>query len=93
MKAIFTDDQLKAGTRFKGNVNGAICEVIKIESPVTPYKPDRKGGLEPTKRNTVVVVTLKDCKTGHTFQYGLEALKRGDITIQEENVTGTVSNV
>ena len=83
MKAIFTDDQLKAGTRFKGNVNGAICEVIKIESPVTPYKPDQKGGLEPTKRNTVVVVTLKDCKTGHTFQYGLEALKRCDITILE----------
>ena len=83
MKAIFTDDQLKAGTRFKGNVNGAICEVIKIESPVTPYKPDWKGDLEPTKRNTVVVVTLKDCKTGRTFQYGLEALKRCDITILE----------
>lgn len=83
MKAMFTDDQLKAGTRFKGNVNGAICEVIKIESPVTPYKPDRKGGLELTKRNTVVVVTLKDCKTDHTFQYGLEALKRCDITILE----------
>ena len=83
MKAIFTDDQLKAGTRFKGNVNGAICEVIKIESPVTPYKPDRKGALEPTKINTVAVATLKDCKTGHTFQYGLEALKRCDITILE----------
>ena len=82
-KAIFTDDQLKPGTRFKGNVNGAICEVIKIENPVTSYKPDRKGGLEPTKRNMVVVVTLKDCKTGHTFQYGLEALKRCDITILE----------
>ena len=84
MKAIFTDDQLKAGTRFKGNVNGAICEVIKIESPVTPYKPDRKGGLEPTKRNMVVVVTLKDCKIGHTFQYGLEALKRCNIQILKE---------
>lgn len=81
--AIFTDDQIKPGIRFKGNVNGAICEVMKIESPVTSYKPDRKGGLEPTKRNTVVVVTLKDCKTGHTFQYGLEALKRCDITILE----------
>ena len=83
MKAIFTDDQLRAGTRFKGNVNGAICEVIKIESPVTPYKPDWKGGLKPTKRNTVAVATLKDCKTGRTFQYGLEALKRCDITILE----------
>lgn len=83
MKAIFIDGQLRAGTRFKGNVNGAICEVIKIESPVTPYKPDRKGGLEPTKRNTVVVATLKDYKTGRTFQCGLEALKRCDITILE----------
>lgn len=83
MKAIFTDDQLKAGTRFKGNVNGAICEVIKIEDPVTSYKLDWKGDLEPTKRNTVVVATLKDCKTSRTFQYGLEALKRCDITILE----------
>ena len=81
--AIFTDDQLKAGTRFKGNVNGAICEVMKIESPITSCKPDRKGALEPTKINTVAVATLKDRKTGHTFQYGLEALKRCDITILE----------
>ena len=84
MKVIFTDDQLKPGTRFKGNVNGAICEVIKIESPVTSCKPDRKGGLEPTKKDTVVVATLKDCKTGHTFQYGLEALKRCNIQILKE---------
>ena len=83
MKAIFTDDQLKAGTRFKGNVNGAICEVIKIESPVTSYKFDLKGDLEPTKRNMAAIAILKDCKTGHTFQYGLEALKRCDITILE----------
>ena len=83
MKAKFTDDQLKLGTRFKGNANGAICEVIKIENPVTSCKLDWKGDIEPTKRNTVVVVTLKDCKTGHTFQYGLEALKRCDITILE----------
>lgn len=81
MKARFTDDQLKPGTRFIGNVNGAICEIIKIENPVTSYKLDWKGDIEPTKRNTVVVVTLKDCKTGHTFQYGLEALKRCYITI------------
>lgn len=68
-KAIFADDQLKPGTRFKGNVNGAICEVMKIESPITSCKG--------------VVVTLKDCKTGRTFQYGLEALKRCNITILE----------
>ena len=83
MKAKFTDDQLKAGTAFKGNVNGAICEIVKIESPVTSYKLDWKGDLKPKTRNTVVVVTLKDCETGHTFQYGLEALKRCNITILE----------
>lgn len=81
MKSRFTDDQLKIGTIFRGNVNGAICEVIKIENPVTSYKLDWKGDIEPTKRNTVVVVTLKDCRIGRTFQYGLEALKRCDITI------------
>lgn len=81
MKARFTDDQLKPGTIFRGNVNVAICEIVKIENPVTSYKLDWEGDLEPTKRNTVVVVTFKDSKTGHTFQYGLEALKRCDITI------------
>lgn len=81
MKAKFTDDQLKPGAKFIGNVNGAICEVVKIENPVTSYELDWKGDLKPKTRNTVVVVTLKDFKTGHTFQYGLEALKRCDITI------------
>lgn len=83
MKAKFTDDQLNPGTKFIGNVNGVICEVVKIENPVTSYKLDWKGDCEPKTRNPVVVVTLKDCKTGHTFQYGLEALKRCNITILE----------
>ena len=83
MKAIFTDDQLKPGKRFKGNVNGVICEVIKIENLVNSHKFDWKGDIEPTKRNMAAVAILKDCKTGHTFQYGLEALKRCDITILE----------
>lgn len=83
MKAKFTDDQLKPGAKFIGNVNGAICEVVKIENPVTSYELDWKGDLKPKTRNTVVVVTLKDCKTGRTFQYGLEALKRCNITILE----------
>lgn len=83
MKARFTDDQLKPGMKFRGNANGAICEIIKIESPVTSYKLDWKGDIEPKTKNAVEVVTLKDCKTGHTFQYGLEALKRCNITILE----------
>lgn len=82
MESRFTDDQLKPGAIFRGNVNGAICEILKIESPVTSYKLDWKGDLKP-KKNAGIVVTLKDCKTGRTFQYGLEALKHCDITILE----------
>lgn len=82
MKALFTDEQLKVGTKFEGNVNGAICEIIKIESSVTSYQLDWKGELIPKNRRTALIVTIKDCKTGRTFQYGLEALKRCDITIK-----------
>lgn len=81
MKAKFTDEQLKAGAVFKGNVNGAICEIAKIENPVTSYRVDWKGEVIPSTKSPVSVVIIKDCKTGHTFQYGLEALKRCDITI------------
>ena len=84
MKAKFTDDQLKSGTVFKGNVNGAICEIMKIENPVTSYQVDWKGDVIPSTKSQVSVATIKDCKTGHTFQYGLEALKRCDITILEQ---------
>ena len=83
IKAISIESKLKPGARLKGNVNGEICEVVKIENPVAFGELDCKGALEPTKRNTVAVATLKDCKTGRTFQYGLEALKRCDITILE----------
>ena len=82
MKALFIEEQLKVGTKFEGNVNGAICEIIKIESSVTSYQPDWKGELIPQNRRTTLIVTIKDCKTGRTFQYGLEALKRCDITIK-----------
>ena len=83
MKARFTDDQLNPGTIFIGNVNGAICEIVKIENHVTSYQVDWKGDAIPSTKNHVSVVTIKDCKTGRTFQYGLEALKRCNITILE----------
>lgn len=63
MKALFTDEQLQVGTKIKGNVNGVIMEVVKIEN------------------NTLAL--LKDCKIGKIYQYGLEALKRCNITILE----------
>ena len=67
MKAIFTDEQLKLGTKFKGNMNGAVMKILKIENP----------------QSASSVADIKDYKTGHIFQYGLEALKRCNITILE----------
>ena len=67
MKTLFIDEQLKAGTKFKGNVNGAVMEIIKIENP----------------QSASPVANIKDCKTRNIFQYGLEALKRCNITILE----------
>lgn len=84
MKAKFADDQLKAGTVFIGNVNGAICEITKIENHVTSYYVDWKGDTIPSTKNNVSVATIKDRKTGNTFQYGLEALKRCNIQILKE---------
>lgn len=77
MKALFTDEQLQVGTKIKGNVNNAIMQVIKIEKPTLATATDNKV------INLSAMVTLKDCKTGHIFQYGLEALKRCNITILE----------
>lgn len=75
------DDQLKVGTKFRGNVNGTICEVIKIENPVTSCKLDWKGDIEFIKTSMAKIALIKECKTGRIFQYGLEALKRCNITI------------
>ena len=80
---MLNDGQLNVGAKFKGNVNGVICEIIKIENPVTSYKTDWKGDSEPIRTNSAKTAIIKDCKTGHTFQYGLEALKRCNITILE----------
>ena len=68
MKALFTDKQVKTGTKFKGNANGAVMEILKIENP----------------QSALPVANIKDCKTGHIFQYGLEALKRCNISIIEQ---------
>ena len=75
MKALFTDEQLQVGTKIKGNVNNAIMQIINIEKPTLATATDNKF------INLSVMVTLKDCKTGHIFQYGLEALKRCNISI------------
>ena len=56
-------DNIKVGMKIKGNINGVIMEVVKIEN------------------NTLAL--LKDCKTSKISQYGLEALKRCNITILE----------
>ena len=56
--------EIKIGSTIVGNVNGAVFEVVKIEK---------------NHRGTDLAI-LKDCNTGKTFQYGLEALKRCYIT-------------
>ena len=78
MKALFTDEQLQVGTKIKGNVNNAIMQIIKIENPTLATATDNKF------INLSAMATLKDCKTGHIFQYGLEALKRCNISIIEQ---------
>ena len=78
MKALFTDEQLQVGTKIKGNVNNAIMQIIKIEKPTLATATDNKF------INLSAMVTLKDCKTRNIFQYGLEALKRCNISIIEQ---------
>jgi hypothetical protein len=78
MKALFTDEQLQVGTKIKGNVNNAIMQIIKIENSTLAAATDNKF------INRSAMVTLKDCKTGNIFQYGLEALKRCNISIIEQ---------
>ena len=78
MKALFTDEQLQVGTKIKGNVNNAIMQIIKIENLTLAAATDNKF------INRSAMVTLKDCKTGNIFQYGLEALKKCNISIIEQ---------
>lgn len=60
--------KFKIGTRFKGDINGCLCEVVNI-SQGRDYK---------TK-----TTTIKDLKTGNTSLYGLQALERCYLTIIE----------
>lgn len=71
-------EELKQGTRFLGNVNGAEMEIVKIESKECGVARDDSVHKFP------VSVTLRDCKSGHTHTCGLEALRRCDITILEK---------
>lgn len=84
MKELFTDEQLKAGTKLKGNINGAIFEIVKIERPQGYVSLDWRGTPELYTKYECCTAIIKDCKTGHIFQYGLEALKRCDIQILKE---------
>lgn len=59
--------EINPGMKLKGNVNNAVFEVIKIENYI-------KGGSGKT-------AIIQDCKTGKQFQYGVEVLKRCDLTI------------
>lgn len=65
--------KFKPGTRFRGNVNSAEMEVVKIQS-------GRDG------RNSLVVI--KDIRTGNIINYGLNALEKCDVTITERGGNG-----
>ena len=61
----------KPGTRFRGNVNGAEMEVVKIE----------KSNKDFCESKTAII---RDIKTGNCFPYGLRALEKCDVTITRE---------
>lgn len=60
--------KFKVGTRFKGDINGCICEVVNISQG---------------RDNKTKTATIKDLKTGNTSLYGLQALERCYLTIIE----------
>ena len=63
-------EEIRVGARFLCNANGATMEVVRLER-------DRQGKLSN--------VAIKDLRSGHVFLYGLEALRRCDITIIKED--------
>lgn len=65
-----------AGARYKGKVNGAIIEVVKIVNP--------NNLVYNTKKELEVL--YKDCRTGKLFTYGLEAFKRCSLERIEKGV-------
>lgn len=56
-------DNIKIGAKYRGNINGAIIQVTKIENGCVHYI---------------------DCKSGESFQYGLEAFKRCLLTLLDK---------
>ena len=58
----------RPGTRFRGNVNGAEMEIVKIQ-----FGRDSRNPL----------AVIKDLRTGNVFGYGLRALEKCDVTILE----------
>lgn len=65
-----------AGARYKGKVNGAIIEIVKIVNP--------NNLVYNTKKELEVL--YKDCRTGKFFTYGLEAFKRCSLERIEKGV-------
>jgi hypothetical protein len=68
------NDNLEVGTKFRGNINNALMEIIKIEN--SELISARGTTIQ---KNPVAVI--KNLKNGKITTYGLEALKRCNITI------------
>lgn len=61
------EGKLKPGTVFIGNVNNAVMELAGIQKSGKSQCPE--------------IAVIREVKTGKLFTYGLDALKRCDITI------------
>ncbi|MDF2879631.1 MAG: hypothetical protein K0R54_188 [Clostridiaceae bacterium] len=66
--------KFKVGTKFVGNTNKLMMEVIKIEKNCT----GTESGYVKVESE---LVTIKNIETGKLFTYGLQGLERCDITI------------
>lgn len=60
--------KFKVGTRFRGDINDCLCEVVNISQG---------------RDNKTKTATIKDLKTGKTILCGLQALERCYLTIIE----------
>lgn len=71
--SVFIDSDIKPGMIFKGNINGAKLEVLRIEEPTTRTESGNIFKFPPR-------VILRDLKTNRTSHYGLDAFKHCDLT-------------
>ena len=76
--------QIRERTIINSTINeNGIVEIYAIFTDIDEYKKNQESIKIENPQSASSVASIKDCKTGHIFQYGLEALKRCNITILE----------